>query len=154
MHGKPINHLAAFTLIELLVVISIVGILAAVTFGFMATARQDGNEASGKASINSFKTQAELIRSNTKSFLSVCTDPGTATILRAIAEKSLDADKLMTATLTTASSATEAVCHSTRFSWAISVPMAGNRYFCSDSSGISGFRVTTLVANATVCPAS
>lgn len=152
MNIKTKQH--GFTLIELLVVIAIIGILAAITLVFLGGAKQSGSEASSKASINSFKTQAELMRSTTGSFATVCAATSTATILKSIAAKSLDSNKSMDTAAASPSSPTEAVCHSVLGSWAISVPMTGNKYFCADSVGISGFRTSPLLANLTVCPAT
>lgn len=151
---NTMNKQRGFTLIELLVVLAIIGILAAITLAFLGTAKQSGTEASGRASINSFRTQAEIVRSATGSFGSVCVASSTAAILSAIAQKSLDSDKIMGTATSTPSSATVAVCHSVTGFWAISVPMTGGKYFCSDSTGYSGDRNLPLLANTTVCPTS
>lgn len=63
-----------FTLIELLVVIAIIGILASVVLASLNSARDKGQTASIKSSINNARAQAELYYdNNSRSY-----DPGTA----------------------------------------------------------------------------
>ena len=49
-----------FTLIELLVVIAIIGILSAVVLASLNTARNNGNDASVKANLDTVKTQSAI----------------------------------------------------------------------------------------------
>ena len=133
-----------FTLIELMIVIAIIAILAVTALASLGSARQSGNEASGKTSINAFKTQAELVRVQIGNFLTACTAPATAPILAAIAEKSLDSDKLMGNDAI--SSATAAVCNDTSTAWAVISPLTGGVNFCADSTGFSGIQAGFLTA--------
>jgi prepilin-type N-terminal cleavage/methylation domain-containing protein len=71
---KLTNKTRGFTLIELLVVIAIIGILASVVLASLNTARDKGQTAAIKSSINNARAQAELYYdNNTRSY-----DPGTA----------------------------------------------------------------------------
>ena len=144
------NKKRGFTLIELLVVIAIIGILAATVLASLGSARQSGNEASGKTSINAFKTQAELVRSQVGNFGTACSAPATIPILAAIADKSLDGDKAMGNDL--ASSATAAVCNDTNIAWAVSSPLTGGVNFCADSTGYSGVQAVQLSAPSAGVP--
>lgn len=53
-----------FTLIELLVVIAIIGILAAITLGFLGSAREKGRDASRASQLAEFVKAAELYYSD------------------------------------------------------------------------------------------
>jgi prepilin-type N-terminal cleavage/methylation domain-containing protein len=63
-----------FTLIELLVVIAIIGILASVVLASLNSARDKGEDAAIKASLNNARAQAALFYDDNGDYEDVCTD--------------------------------------------------------------------------------
>jgi prepilin-type N-terminal cleavage/methylation domain-containing protein len=129
-----------FTLIELLVVIAIIGILAATVLASLGNARSSGTDASVQGSINAMKAQAELIYTGSgNSYDSVCTGTGATST-----------EQLRTAI----TAKTSFTCNDTPTAWAAAASStASTGFFCADSTGFSGRRVTAL-GSGTVCPGS
>jgi len=145
------NRSRGFTLIELLVVIAIIGILSAVVLASLNTARSKGNDAAIQSNLSTIRTQAEIFYGTGNTYGtagSTCNAAGSlfldATIVKAIAS----ADS--------ANGAGVMVCGNSTTAYAISSPLSSSAttYWCVDSTGFGGKRVTNLAAGATVCPAT
>ena len=143
-----------FTLIELLVVIAIIGILSAVVLASLSTARTKGQDAAVQSDLNTIQTQAEIYYGGTgvNSYGaaqatcsgSVFSDP---TIIKAIAGTD------------SANGSATPVCGNSTTAYAamsqLPTSLGGTAsYWCVDSTGFAGVRVTALVAGDTVCPAT
>ena len=133
-----------FTLIELLVVIAIIGILAAVVLASLNDARDSGQDASAKTSLNNVRSQAELYYNannfaydgdNTDDADGVCGDPQVVNLI----------------TAAEATNPNTAVCNESDTAYAVGLTL-NNGYFCVDSTGFSGSSTAVLadgVANIT-----
>jgi len=152
-----------FTLIELLVVIAIIGILAATVLASLGTARQSGNDASTQSQVSAAKAQAEVYATaNNNSYANVCTAAtGLVPLLTGIARTAPGSDAAVTNPATAQTANTDGtggtiICRSTISAWVLSAPLnrAAGGFFCADSTGFSGIRVTPAPANAMACPAS
>lgn len=145
-----------FTLIELLVVIAIIGILSSVVLASLNTARNKGADAAIKSNLNNMRAAAELIYDPLGNYGTVCAD--TATIQKGVAAaQAAYGAGTPTYAFATAQTAGNAACQSsasTPNAWAISAPLKGGGYWCVDSTGFSGSRVSVLGASTAVCPAS
>jgi prepilin-type N-terminal cleavage/methylation domain-containing protein len=108
-----------FTLIELLVVIAIIGILASVVLASLNSARDKGQTAAIKSSLNNMRAQAELYYdNNNRTYTGLC------------------------ATLTSAQSAINSAggtwaCTADADEWAAQSPLVGTGagFYCADYKG-------------------
>ncbi|MDP1707306.1 MAG: type II secretion system protein [bacterium] len=147
------NRSKGFTLIELLVVIAIIGVLSSVVLASLNTARSKGNDASVQSNLATIHTQAEIFYGNNSNSYgttgSTCTAAGSlfldTTIARAITSTEV------------ANGSASVICNNTTIAYAISsqlpTTLGGTAaYWCVDSTGFSGRRVT--VQTTSVCPAT
>ena len=133
-------------MIELLVVVAIIGVLSTIVLSSLNDARNRAKDAAIKASLNSFRTQTELIYLETGSYDTICT-LGTST-----ADIFLDAfEKTTKGTYqNVCSSSSGGIIYSlnntattggklaTPERWGVSLRLPGSRdWFCVDYSGIA-----------------
>ncbi len=143
-----------FTLIELLVVIAIIGILAAIVIISLGSARDKGDDAKVKNTLKSVFYQAELFRTATGSYASLCSN-SVINGVSAISPMLLEAKKATIPTATTVNNGSgiagawnEATCHSNGSTvWAVEAPLSDSTstspvMWCIDNTGV--FRKTTV----------
>ena len=138
-----------FTLIELLVVIAIIGILAATVLAALGTARSSGSDASAISSINSAKAQAELYYTGSTTYDGVCGGSAAQNgllVLRTAIDTNIGTAGVAGNDSTTQQITTTINCNDLPSAWALSTPLTNGGYFCADSTGFSGKRVTALSA--------
>jgi prepilin-type N-terminal cleavage/methylation domain-containing protein len=112
-----------FTLIELLVVVAIIGILSSIVIVSLNSARQKGRDASAKGSMSSIRAAAEIYYdTNNVSYDGVCNDTDVLGLIAA-------AERQTSAT---------AECNSDPESFAATIELNTNAFFCVDSTGFAG----------------
>ncbi|HUX80769.1 MAG TPA: type II secretion system protein [Candidatus Paceibacterota bacterium] len=145
------NRSRGFTLIELLVVIAIIGILSAVVLASLNTARSKGNDAAIQSDLSTVQTQAEIFYGGNGN--SYGSPPGST----CSAAGSLFLDPVIVKAITgmtTAGGGTAPVCGNSSTAYAIEEALSTSGFWCIDSTGFAGKRVSSLTAGVTNCPAS
>ena len=148
-----------FTLIELLVVIAIIGILATIVLASLNSARVKANDVAVKSNLDNARAQAELFYDSAiqkQSYLTVCSAAGGISQMVAGANAQGGASGTpVSNVVTTAASATQAVCHDSVGAWAAQVPLKSDstQSWCVDSTGVSKAEpsATGLPASAYSC---
>ncbi len=151
------NRSQGFTLIELLVVIAIIGILSAVVLASLNTARSKGNNASIQSNLSTIQTQAEIYYGGAgNNSYAADGNAGNACTLDLFSDSTIT--KAIASAEVANGTASIVVCGDTTSAYAISsplsIPIGSYVYWCVDSTGFAGGRVTNLVAGGSVCPAT
>jgi prepilin-type N-terminal cleavage/methylation domain-containing protein len=132
------SNTRGFTLIELLVVIAIIGILASVVLASLNSARDKGQTAAIKSSINNGRAQAELFYDNAgRTYTGLCAD---AVI-----------NNIETAVANAGGTAAADVCDSSATAYRLTSVLVGDTdYYCVDSTGFSGEQAASTYATGDV----
>lgn len=157
---KKIFGEKGFTLIELLMVVAIIGILAAITMGYLGQAKQRGADAAVKSNLVTIRAVSEIYYlDNNNSYL----PPGGAAYGIALCPaydpagtNMLAADKIIAAAIAEAifrGDGTSA-CYNGPESWAVAVGLkeVPNTSWCIDTSGVS--KGEAMAAGEAIDPAT
>ncbi len=114
------KNLGGFTLIELLVVIAIIGILAAIVFINVGSARNKAKDAAIKGNLASLSIAAEMINDTEGNYYNVCTNSQVVAVKNAVN-----------------AIGTNAYCASNNTNWAACAALKADaaNAWCTDSTG-------------------
>jgi prepilin-type N-terminal cleavage/methylation domain-containing protein len=129
-----------FTLIELLVVIAIIGILSSIVLVSVNSARNKAKDTAIKGGLDQLRIAGEMAYDTAGNYSTACTNADAVRILANVVANG------GTTTCNVASGNAAYAAQST-------IITSATTYYCVDSTGFSGTRVTAL-GTGTVCPGS
>ncbi|MFA5840697.1 MAG: type II secretion system protein [Candidatus Paceibacterota bacterium] len=158
---NKLNLKKGFTLLELLVVIAIIGILSAVIFAALNSARNKGGDAGVKSNLRNAMSQAEIFyNTNTaaaNTYTNVCTNGvvGTAQGIGVHVLAAAKANGYSSYTMDGTGTPTTATCNDNATAWAAEVPLkslGANQTWCVDSLGKSKQENNATIGAGYACP--
>ena len=146
-----------FTLLELLIVISIIGLLAMITFDYLGSSRDKGADSATKQNLINSRSLAELYFTNNATYEGLCNAaaPGIFANMRAATVAQNITPQAVYADNSPGTIAREA-CHDSATAYAAWVPLKEGGGICIDSQNTTVITTTPLpatpIANRFVCP--
>lgn len=142
-----------FTLLELLIVISIIGLLAMITFDYLGSSRDKGADGATKQNVVNARSQAEVYFTNNGGYGGLCNNVagGIFSHVQAATQAQNIVPRTSYAPNQAATAAREA-CHDSVTAYAVWVPLKQGGGICIDSQNTTRITATPLGANQFVCP--
>jgi prepilin-type N-terminal cleavage/methylation domain-containing protein len=134
------KRIAGFTFIEIMVVIAVIGIAAAISYGFLNGAQARGTEAKLKGDLANIVKQAEVDRTTTNNMNIVCGINGYT--------QSPDMAELFASAA--ASARQPVLCNSNATQFVVAVALASG-YWCADASGAKKL-INNPITTELTCP--